>query len=116
MVSHPARGAYLRSFSSLAASKDDGDVLIGMVTFTITAVEDSPLRTTRSGLRSPGESLVFCSANLLPADVGVALMSLFRILLCRSLIRPAFGGQEFKMWARVSGALLHFGHVSSAMA
>ena len=87
-----------------------------MVTSTITAVEDSSFSTTRSGLRSPGESLIFCSANLLPADVGVALMSLFRILPFRSLIRPAFGGQAFKMWARVSGALLHFGQVSSAMA
>ena len=101
MVSHSARGVYLCSFSSLAASKDDGDVSIGMVTSTITAVEDSSFSTTRSGLRSPGESLIFCSANLLPADVGVAL---------------AFGGQAFKMWARVSGALLHFGQVSSAMA
>ena len=73
------------------------------------AVDEVSSRTTRS----PGEFLTFCSTNLHPRDSGTACTTLCRIVLCLSHIRPGLGVQAFRMWPRVSGALLHFGQVSS---
>ena len=66
-----------------------GMVTSAMVTFP------SGCHRTKSGRRSPGTFLTFCSGNLSPSASGIAFERRFRMALCRSRMRPAFGVHAF---------------------